>query len=244
MKNKNLADSFMAEDESAGWLLTYADLVTLLLVFFVLLYSISSTDKKRFLAAVKSIKSQMEADSLFAEYMDMFEFPDYGNEQISLEERTGLQSRQDSIIRDVNKYITQDNDNNDIKSFVHMGKIVIRIDGAYVFNPGSAAINKGFIPVLGDILNILDNYPEYMLNIKGHTDDVPISTERYPSLWELSSARATAVLKHLIQNGVDPQRLTATGYGSTMPIVANNSEKNRARNRRVDFVLEKETYQY
>lgn len=245
MKDNKFADSFTSgEEDNGGWLITYADLVTLLLVFFVLLYSISSTEQKHFVAAVKSIKSQMEANSLFAEYMDMFDFPDYGNEKISLEERIGLQPRQDYIIRDVNKYITRNNNSDEIKSFVHMGKIVIRIDGSYVFHQGSAVLNKGFIPVLGSILNILDQYPEYMMNIKGHTDDISISTERYPSNWELSSARATEVLKYLVKNGVDPQRLTATGYGATMPIVPNNSTENRAKNRRVEFVLEKEAYQY
>ncbi|MGD9733235.1 MAG: flagellar motor protein MotB [Desulfamplus sp.] len=243
MKETKISDSLLSNDDDAGWLVTYADLVTLLLVFFVLLYSISSIEQARFYSALKNIRSQMEANSFFSKYVDMFEFPDYGNQQISLEERTGLMSRQDSLIRDVNKFITQNNDTNDLTTFIRMGKVIIRLDGNYLFEQGSAEINKGFIPVLERLLEIMYQYPDYVLNIKGHTDDAPILSEKYPSNWELSSARATEVLKYLIKNGVEPERLTATGYGSTLPLVSNTSPENRAKNRRVEFVLEKEAYQ-
>ncbi|MBF0572511.1 MAG: OmpA family protein [Desulfamplus sp.] len=243
MKETRISDSLISNDDEAGWLVTYADLITLLLVFFVLLYSISSTEQARAVSALKTIRSQMEANSFFSEYVDMFDFPDYGNQQIALDERIGLASRQDSIIRDVNKFITQNNNSNDLTTFVRMGKIIIRLDGNYVFEQGSAEINKGFIPVLQRLLDIMYDYPDYILNIKGHTDDTPISSEKYTSNWELSSARAMEVLKYLIRNGVEPERLTATGYGSTLPLVPNSSQENREKNRRVEFVLEKDVYQ-
>ncbi len=245
MKRDRRSDPLISDaEEGAGWLMTYADLVTLLLVFFVLLYSISSTEQKRFLSEVAAVKSQIEASGLLSDAMDLFEFPTYGSDQIPLEHRIGLQSRQEAIIRDINKNITQNHDNNEIKTFVHMGKIVIRIDGRYVFKPGSAQLNIGFIPVLRDLEKIMNRFPDYILNIKGHTDDVFISSVKYPSNWELSSARATEVLKYMIQSGIAPERLTATGYGSTQPIVPNNSTENRTKNRRVDFILEKETSQF
>ncbi|MBF0228299.1 MAG: OmpA family protein [Desulfamplus sp.] len=243
MKETRISDSLISNDDDAGWLVTYADLVTLLLVFFVLLYSISSNEQAKAISALKTIKSQMEANSFFSEYVDMFDFPDYGNQQISLDERIGLSSRQDSLIRDVNKFIAQNNDSNDLTTFVRMGKIVIRLDGNYVFEQGTAEINKGFIPLLQRLLDIMYDYPDYILNIKGHTDDTPISSEKYESNWELSSARAMEVLKYLIRNGVEPERLTATGYGSTLPLVSNSSQENREKNRRVEFVLEKDVYQ-
>jgi len=84
-----------------------------------------------------------------------------------------------------------------------------------------------------------DDYSEYSVNIKGHTDDRPILTKEFPSNWELSSIRATTVLKYLIQGGIDPGRLTATGYSDLLPLVANDTPENRAINRRVEFVLEK-----
>ncbi len=245
MKEKRISESLLSHDEeAAGWLVTYADLFTLLLVFFILLYSLSTIKKKEFYAALVSIKHTMESNAFLAEHMDMFDFPDYGSEKISLEEVSGLRPSEDFIIKDVNKFITQNNDSNDIQVFAHVGKVIIRIDGNEIFHPGSAKLNKGFLIVLDRVLEIIFNYPDYTLNIKGHTDDMPINTEQFPSNWELSAVRATAVLKYLVKHGVDPKRLTATGYGSTIPIVANDSEKNRAKNRRVEFVLEKETHQY
>ena len=86
---------------------------------------------------------------------------------------------------------------------------------------------------------IAREYPEYTINIKGHTDDIPIATERFPSNWELSAVRATTVLKYLIGKGISARRLTATGYGDSDPLVPNTSDRNRAVNRRVEFVLEK-----
>ena len=120
------------------------------------------------------------------------------------------------------------------------GKIVIRIHGKLLFPTGSTRLNKRAEPILDDIISILKEYAEYSINIKGHTDNVPISTPQYASNWELSAIRATTVLRYLIKSGVNPKRLTATGFGDMFPRVPNTSEKNRAINRRVEFVLEKE----
>ena len=75
------------------------------------------------------------------------------------------------------------------------------------------------------------------VRVEGHTDSVPIKTEQFPSNWELSAARASGVVRFLIQNGVDSSRLSATGYGAERPLVANDSAKNRARNRRIEILL-------
>ena len=78
---------------------------------------------------------------------------------------------------------------------------------------------------------------QYNVNIRGHTDNVPINTVRFPSNWELSALRATSVLRRFIDQGVNPVRVTATGYGELLPIAANDDTLGRARNRRVEFVL-------
>jgi len=100
-------------------------------------------------------------------------------------------------------------------------------------------LNPSAIPIFDDLIDILFDYPDYNINIKGHTDNIPISTEIFPSNWELSAIRATTVLKYVISRGVNPDRLTATGYGDVMPLLPNTSEENRTQNRRVEFVLEK-----
>ncbi|HBP10772.1 MAG TPA: flagellar motor protein, partial [Nitrospina sp.] len=83
-------------------------------------------------------------------------------------------------------------------------------------------------------------YPDYKIHIQGHTDDDPISTERFPTNWELSAARATAVLRYFFDKGVEPEKMTATGYADTFPLASNDTDQGRTINRRVEFVLEKE----
>jgi chemotaxis protein MotB len=118
---------------------------------------------------------------------------------------------------------------------------MLQIRGAVLFESGSATMNPQAMPILDDIINIIEDYLEYSVNIKGHTDNIPIATKEFPSNWELSSIRATSVLKYLIAGGVNPSRLTATGYADLLPIVPNISADNRSKNRRVEFVLEKKT---
>jgi chemotaxis protein MotB len=113
------------------------------------------------------------------------------------------------------------------------------IKGAVLFESGSVDLNHESYPILDNIVQIVDHYSEYTVNIKGHTDDKSISTSRFPSNWELSAIRATTVLQYLIKKGIDPARLTATGYGDLFPLAPNNSVENRALNRRVEFELAK-----
>ena len=119
-------------------------------------------------------------------------------------------------------------------------KIMIRIKGKVLFNSGAAELNPEGEPILDGIIKIIDEFFEYKINIKGYTDNVPIATQQFPSNWELSAIRATTVLKYLIGGSIDPHRLTATGYGELLPLVPNDSSEDRAQNRRVEFVLEKE----
>ena len=83
-------------------------------------------------------------------------------------------------------------------------------------------------------------YPKYKIQIKGHTDDVPIDSDKFPTNWELSAARATAVLRYFLDKNVSALRLTASGYADTFPLADNSSELGRKMNRRVEIVLEKE----
>ena len=116
------------------------------------------------------------------------------------------------------------------------GKIYIQIRGKVLFDSGAAQLNDDAKPILDKIVGIIHDYEEFNVNIKGHTDNTPISTAQFASNWELSAIRATTVLKYLIDGEVNPMRLTATGYGDLLPLVTNSSAENRAINRRVEFV--------
>ncbi|MCF8044589.1 MAG: flagellar motor protein MotB [Desulfarculaceae bacterium] len=233
-------DSFISdEEETSGWLVTFADMMTLLLVFFVLLYSLASFETEKYKSAVEKIKTSIETESKLIGLLELMEIPESMDTRITIEDLTGLRSRKDTLIRDINRFAATGKAEDSITTTILDGKIVVRIRGEALFQSGLAELNQDAYRVLDEITRVLFDYPDYNINIKGHTDDVPISTDAYPSNWELSAIRATNVLKHLIKRGIQPERLTATGYGKIRPLVPNTSEENRSMNRRVEFVLEK-----
>ncbi len=226
-------------EEQASWLLVFADMMTLLLVFFILLYTLSSFETGKYKTAISKLKTEIENKSELTAFAELMEMPETIDTQIIIEDITGLRSRKENLIQNIDKLADKGGKTNDIATHVLKGKIIIQIKGKALFKSSKAELSKDFLPLLDEIVKVLFDYPEYNINIKGHTDDIPISTAIFPSNWELSAVRATSVLKHLIKRGIKPERLTATGYGKILPLVANDSEEHRALNRRIEFVLEK-----
>jgi chemotaxis protein MotB len=117
-------------------------------------------------------------------------------------------------------------------------KLIINIDDKISFDSGQAELKKGVLNALDKIGKILSNYPENIIMVEGHTDNVPISTKRFRDNWALSTERALAVLNYLLRNTkLDPVRFAAAGYGEYQPIVSNDTSENKALNRRVDIVV-------
>jgi chemotaxis protein MotB len=229
----------LERSEGTAWLVTYADLMTLLLVFFVLLYSISTLNMEKFKNALESIQASLGETNPKIGIMDLVNVPESSDQNYVLEDLTGLRSREQKMMESINEYITDTSQSENIVVFAKDGKIIIQVRGQVLFTSGSAKLSEAAVPILNEIINTIQAYPEYEVNIKGHTDDVPISTPQFPSNWELSAVRATTVLKHLIAGGINPHRMTATGFGELLPLATNDSAENRATNRRVEFVLEK-----
>lgn len=232
-------DEFLENDEGPGWIVTFSDLMTLLLVFFILLFSISSLNQKKFEKVIESIRISLQSEFTPAAMMEVLEVPDRLDKNIRIDELTGLRSRKEQIEKDIRSYISKHRIEDNVSLSILDDKIVVQIRGTALFDSGKAVLKDSAEPILKELVAIFDAYNDYNINIKGHTDNVPISTLRYPSNWELSAIRATNVLRYLIKKGINPIRLTATGYGSLMPLRPNSSPENRAANRRVEFVLEK-----
>ena len=119
-------------------------------------------------------------------------------------------------------------------------KVVLTVPSVSLFKPGRADLQQEGRPALDRVIETVKKQKGFKTHIQGHTDDVPIFTDRFPTNWELSAARATAVLRYFIDKGIEPEKLTATGYADTFPLASNDSEIGRSSNRRVEFVLEKE----
>jgi chemotaxis protein MotB len=239
--NTKLSIDVNAEQSDVGdWIVTFADLMTLLLVFFVLLYAISSLNTEKFKYAIKSIQTSLGATNPKEGLLDLINVPESKDMDDIAEDLTGVNQREKEMMMNaINEFIEDQQQSDNIIVYSKAGKITIQVRGKILFKSGDVEFNKAAMPILDEITDIILTYPEYHVNIKGHTDDIPISTPRFPSNWELSAVRATTVLKHLISGGVDPLRLTATGYADVFPIVPNDNPENRATNRRVEFVLEK-----
>lgn len=241
--------SLLEEDNGAEWITTYADMVTLLLVFFVMLFAISNLDKERFRAIAAQLKKSFGNPTAIVQ----LEHPDVSRDEapetklppsdepevlrdLDPEILEGLDS---DLLREVQNLDNMEQIGDSILVYQEENRITIVVDGQVFFDLGSAELLPGALPVLEQISKVIKDHPKYKVNIKGHTDNNPISTLQFPSNWELSAVRATTVLRYLIAENIDPHRLTATGYGELMPIAPNDTPDNQARNRRVEFVLEK-----
>ncbi len=218
------------EDEGREWLMTYADLVTLLMAFFVLLLAISNTDLNRFKQIISSVQY-----SLGVERGGVGGVKRGGSGGMS----RLLDPHVKPLLRDVRLLIRTRELGAMARVLWHGNRLVIRIQGQVLFKPGEAKLQPQARPVLLAVAALAKKYPGHNMHIKGHTDSRVIKGGRFRDNWELSAVRATNVLRFLLEQGVEPYRLTATGLADTAPLVAETSPEAMAQNRRVEFVLEK-----
>ncbi|BDG08076.1 OmpA/MotB family protein [Anaeromyxobacter paludicola] len=185
----------------ATWLYSYADLMTQLLIFSILMVTV---------VGLKESPAEARADPRQAQL-----------------ERT---------VRDVEKYVAESKFRDALAVDRAADRLVIRMKSAILFDPGQAKLTPAAEEVLGGLVAVLSKVPS-PLRVEGHTDDVPIQSARFPSNWELSTARAISVVEYLEDQGVAKERLSASGFGEFHPIIANDSAEHRALNRRVEIVV-------
>lgn len=212
------------------WLLTYADLITLLLAFFIIMYSMSHVDAKRFGKVSEALTGALAGglnDPLVKDLYD--DLPGSGPLRIT---------RLESIMRSVeSKAFEQGFDDKKFETELTERGLVIHIMESALFQPGEANLAPSALSILDLVAGELKSAPNHV-RVEGHTDNSPISTGKFPSNWELSSVRATEVVRYLINaHGVGGDRISALGYGQFRPIRPNNTAESRAKNRRVDVVI-------
>lgn len=225
------------EMESGGmmrWLLTYADMLTLLFALFIILYAMASTDQVKYEALSQAFRQTFGAlpgtshmlESTGGEVPGFAIVPGVGDSTggggIPKKLRKHLASIEGVTISENERAIT----------------VTIKADGL-LFVKGQSDLLEGVKKIL-DPLSIELRQNKMAVVVEGHTCDLPINSSRYPSNWELSTARAAIIVRYLMGKGVDPGTMAASGYGSSRPLAPNTSESNRKLNRRVDIIILKE----
>lgn len=256
-----------AEEASAGspWLNTFADLMNLLLCFFVLLFAFSTVDAEKYEQIVASFsksssilnggESSIHEGKLISSGVSQLKDLD---EYYSQTGETGGESDEDSMsesdamkeLMEQKKEVTQkmyDNlsdlaDKNNVKDYIDMSidpnyqYVKISLSGSILFDSGKADLKKSALPIFSKIGNILKTYKDYHVEIEGHTDNVPIHNSQFSSNNWLSSARALNTATYLMEEkGFSPKTLSWTGRGEYDPIASNKTAEGRAKNRRVEI---------
>lgn len=228
------------------WMATYGDLVTLLMCFFVLLFAFSEIDAQKFEAVMESFQGSAGILSGGKTLSDgPFVFDAMPENDISKAVEEPVEDIE-VLKEEVEKLLEAAGLESEVELELEARGLIIRFPDKVLFDSGKADLKTGALETLkalGETFNA-EEFSEKLIRVEGHTDNVPINTVIYPSNWELSGARSANVVKYL-QNasGVDPIRLSTTGYGEYRPIESNDTAAGRARNRRVDIVILRDLYE-
>lgn len=231
------------------WLVSYADFITLLFAFFTVLYATSSADQEKQEKFEENVKQQFASFGLgvLGDQSGGSPFGDFGpgTNRIMPPVFGGFPPRgasaaevRDAVVNRLDKSMDEDERKESVTGLRHDAVGVrIQLAASKFFTTGSAEIRAESLAALDKVARILKASGRNII-VEGHTDDQPIKTDRYPSNWELSAARATKIVRYLaLRHKIDESRLAAVAYADQRPIVSNTSEENRAKNRRIEIMI-------
>lgn len=203
------------------WMVPYSDLMTALLVFFIMLYAYSLLGPKHFEKMVSSLQKE------FA-----------GKKQVQTIEKV---EKETELVEKMVTYIEEKELTQYAKVEINATRIKISLANPVLYEIGSAELKPEAISTLNEIVKYLKELDAPVI-VEGHTDNLPIRAGgRYRSNWELSAGRAFSVIRYFIDSGIKPEGLSAYGYGEYRPLAPNDSEENRAKNRRIEINILRET---
>jgi len=232
------------------WLVSYADFITLLFAFFTVLYATSQHDVKKQEEFERSIRKYFSGSSDFANGAGNFN-TDAENRSLIEPLITGFppssagpQEVQDYVQRVLKKSMNKDEYQEAIQNVRHDSVGArIQLAAATLFLSGSAELRPSSTAALDKIGQLLKDSNRRLI-IEGHTDDQPVHTLKYPSNWELSAVRATKVLRYLAaRDQIDPKRMAAIAYADQKPVAPNDTEENRAKNRRIEILIVSDSHE-
>lgn len=248
----------------AGWMGTYGDLVTLLLCFFVLLFSMSSIDVAKFKAAMSSFANQIDimpggialtGEELITNGISQMseieiilenknptieDSDDVGdNDSEETSSKSDAYEEAEKMAQEIKSKLVENGFDTEIIVSYNPNYIKMTLSGEMLFDLGKAELRHEAEEILSTIAEIYEeNYKAFNLQIEGHTDNLPINTIQYPSNWYLSSARAITVGEFLMNTyGFDPKKINCSGLGEYRPIADNSTKEGRMKNRRVEIKI-------
>ena len=225
------------KDNSERWMLSYLDFITLLMIFFLMMYAISNVDSQKSQQLAKSLKIGFNSGNK----ENIIAVSDNNNADPNIIDNETTTATEEEKLADIKKKVDELVDNSELKGSVTTSiqdrGLLISFNDSVFFNSGQASIKVDWqnkLVSISKVLNGIDNY----IRVEGHTDNVAINTEYFHSNWQLSSVRASNVVEFLITQGnVKPERLSSVGYGEYRPIKTNDTDEGKSSNRRVDILI-------
>jgi len=212
------------DSEEPVWLTTFSDAMSLMLTFFVMLFAATTLQESKFQPVFKSLKGALgmmeETKPAIAPSFQIIE-------------------KREQIAQDIKRFALSQGFGKQVRVKIVEGGVRVSLSSPILFDLGKAQLKLNILFLLDKIVVTLNKTPNEIV-IEGHTDNLPIHTEKFPSNWELSAARAISVAKYFIQKGIDPSRIGVVGYADSRPLFPNDTPEHRAANRRVEiFIREK-----
>lgn len=237
------------EHVSEAWLIPYADILTLLLALFIVLFSMSSVNEVKFQAMSQAFNVALTGGTGFLDYESPIP-PAFDSGMVD-ENSPGEHKDRDSVEQEklgqlqdkVEQYIEEKGLEGKLETSLTDEGLLLLIGDNVLFESGSADVRQKDVTIANEISELLVMSPPRNIIISGHTDNVPIGTARFASNWELSVMRAINFMKLVLRNEqLDPSMFSAKGFGEYNPIASNDTSEGRAKNRRVEILIMPYTY--
>ncbi|QCJ42359.1 flagellar motor protein MotB [Bacillus sp. S3] len=247
MKNRRKHfDDEHEEHIDESWLIPYADIMTLLLALFIVLFASSVVDKQKFMSIMESFKSELTGTKIESNTTGLsvkpsdLEHSDQAPNEPQQQAQAAEENIEDQELLDlkgrIEKYIADNQLQADVSLQDTKRGVEITFKEVILFDPGRANLKESSYHTLDAIIGLINTVPN-PISIEGHTDNVPIRNSTFPSNWELSSARAVSVLHYFEEKNVTKERLQFVGFGEYKPIFPNDSAEHKQANRRVNIVI-------
>ncbi len=234
------------------WLITYSDLITLLLVFFIIMYAMSKIDNEKYTVLASALSFEFKkSDTVMpqgegvlgrvstAKAQEGEKTENNDKDKKEREEKEQREKQLENLLEKIQQYIQQNNLQAQVFAANTPRGVAVTLNDLFLFDLGKAELKKDAYPILNQLASLFPTLQDTTISIEGHTDNLPLATgSLYKDNWGLSNERSLSVLRYFVYNdGLDPKKFMSTGYADTRPVADNDTVENRSKNRRVEIVV-------